>query len=62
MSTFADSDDSDEFQHDAACIGKKTDIQTKECNIFFENYNLIPQDMYKGLSQVYCDKPEGIIH
>ena len=30
--------------------------------IFFLNYNLIPLGMYNGSSQVYCIKPEGIIH
>ena len=36
MSTFANSEDPDKKQHDAAytvCIGKK-DLQTKEYNIF----------------------------
>ena len=39
------------------CEGKK-DLLTKECNILF-NYNLTPLDIYNGLSQVYCLKPEG---
>ena len=30
--------------------------------IIFENYNLTPLDMYTGLSQAYCIKPEGPIH
>ena len=30
--------------------------------IYFENYNFTPLDMYNGLSQVYCIKPEGRIH
>ena len=32
--------------------------------IFLKNYNLTPIDTYDGLdlSQVYCFKPEGIIH
>ena len=34
------------------CKAKK-DLQTKEYNIFF-NCNLTPQDMYNGVSQVYC--------
>ena len=42
------------------CKGKK-DIQTKNM-ISFENYNLAPLVMYNGLSQVYCIKPEDIIH
>ena len=29
---------------------------------FFENNNLTPLDIYNGLSQVYCIKPEGKIH
>ena len=27
----------------------------------FENYNLIPLDMYNGLTQIYCIKFEGRI-
>ena len=27
--------------------------------IFLENYNWTPLDIYNGLSQVYCIKPEG---
>ena len=27
--------------------------------MFFFNYNLTPLDIYNGLSQVYCIKPEG---
>ena len=42
------------------CKGKK-DLQTKEYNIF-ENFNLTPLNMYNGLFQVYCIKPEGRIH
>ena len=30
--------------------------------IFFLNYKLTSLDMYNGLSQVYCIKPEGRIH
>ena len=41
------------------CKAKK-DIQTNI--IFLENYNLTPLDMYNGLSEVYCIKPEGIIN
>ena len=45
------------------CKGKN-DFHTKEYNIFFFflKINLTPLDMYNGLSQVYCIKPEGIIH
>ena len=55
MSTFTNSEDPDEMPH----IG--TNLQTKN-TIFFENYNLTPLNMYNGLSQVYCNKPEGRIH
>ena len=65
MGTFTNSEDPDEMPHDAAfhirvytvCYGKM-DLQTKK-TIFFENYNLTSLDMYNGLSQVYCIKPEG---
>ena len=40
----------------------KKDIQTNEYNILFENYNLTPLDMYNGLTEAYCIKPEGRIH
>ena len=30
--------------------------------IFRENFSLIPQDLYNGLSQVYYIKPDGWIH
>ena len=40
--------------------GKK-DFQPKN-TIFVLNYNLTPQDMYIGLSTVYCIKPEGRIY
>ena len=43
------------------CKGMKN-LQTKQCNMFNENYNLTPLDMYNGLSHVYCIKQEGIIH
>ena len=65
--TFANSDDPDEMQQNAAlhqglqCKGKKY-LQTKEYTFFFLNYNLNPLNMYNGLSQVYCIKPEGRIH
>ena len=42
------------------CYGKK-DLQTKN-EIFLKKINLTPLDMYKGLSQVYCIKPEGKAH
>ena len=42
------------------CQGKKDHLQTKY-NVSF-NYNQTPLDMYNGLSQVYCIKPEGRIH
>ena len=41
------------------CIRKK-DLQIKtQC---YENYYLPSLDIYNGLSQVYCIKPEGRIH
>ena len=41
------------------CKGKK-DLQTKKYILF--NFNLTPLDIYNGLSQVNCFKPEGRIH
>ena len=42
------------------CKDKK-DIQTERIQYLKKN-NLTPLDMYIGLSKVYCNKPEGIIH
>ena len=67
MISFANSEDPDKMQHNAAfyqdirCKGKKNIFRQKN-TIFFFNYNLTPLDMYNGISQVYCIKPEGIIH
>ena len=41
-------------------IGEK--IFRKKITIFFENYNLIPLDMFNGLFHVCCIKPERRIH
>ena len=42
------------------CVGIK--IFRQKNTIFFENFNLTPLDMYNGLSEVNCIKPEGRIH
>ena len=31
-------------------------------NTIFENYNLTPLDKYNNPSQVYCIRPEGLLH
>ena len=68
MDTFINSEDPDEMPHYAAfhqglyCLLGKKDLQTKNNNTTFKNYNLTPQGMYSGLSKVYCIKPEGKIH
>ena len=70
MSTFANSEDPDEMQHNAAlcCIssGSTLFVRVKmifrQKKTFFLNYNLTPLDMYNGLSQVYCIKQEGRAH
>ena len=66
MGTFTNREDRDEMPHFAAinlglhlCKSKR-DIQTKN-TIFFLNYNLTPLDIFNGLAQVYCIKPEGRI-
>ena len=67
MSTFANSEDPDEMQHNAAfhqglhCL-QRLNIFRQKNKIFVENYNLTPLDMCNGLSQVYCIKPERGIH
>ena len=67
MSIFANSEDPDEMQHNAAFIRVYTACKDKlifrqKDSIFFENYNLTPLDMYNGLSKSYCIEPEGRIH
>ena len=66
MSTFANSEEPDEMQHNAAfhqglhCKGKKS--SDKRIQYFFENHNPTPPDINNGLSQVYCIKPERRMH
>ena len=43
------------------CKGEKN-LQFLKNTLFFANYNLKPLDMYSGLSQVHCIKPERRIH
>ena len=66
MSTFANSEDPDEMQHNAAFhlvyTVKVKKIFRQKNAIFFKNYNLTPLDLHNGLSQVYCIKQEGRIH
>ena len=67
-SIFANSEDPDEMQHNAAfhqglhsiCKGKK-DLQEKK-TIYLENNDLTPLGMHNGLSQLYYIKQEGRIH
>ena len=42
------------------CKGEK--LSSREFNIFLKNYNLIPLDMYNGLSPFYCIKHAYLIH
>ena len=67
MSTFANSEDPDEMQHNAFdqglhCLQRKKRSSDKIIEYFFQKYNLTPLDMYNGLSHVYWIKPEGRIH
>ena len=60
MRIFANSEDPDEMQHNAAfhrgsaLFVKVKKIFRQKNTIFLENDNLTPLDMYNGLSQVYC--------
>ena len=56
MGTFTNNEDPDEMPLKAA--KKKEDIFRQKHN-FFLNYTLTFLDMYNGISQVYCIKPEG---
>ena len=66
MSTFENSEDPDEMQHNAAFhqglhfVKVKRDFR-KKSSIFFKLYPDTP-DIQNGLSKVYCIKPEGRIH
>ena len=40
----------------------KVKLSSDKKYILTKNYNLTPPDMYNGLSQVYCIKPEGKTH
>ena len=62
MGTFKNSKDPDEkAKYDFYTDKVKKNLRTKKYNIF-ENYNPTTLEMYNGLSQVYCIKPEGRIH
>ena len=57
---FANSDDPDEsIISGSTLFVKVTKIFRQKKTISFENYNPTSLDMYNGLSQVYCIKPEG---
>ena len=60
MNSFANSEDPDDMLHFIWVYtvrnGRKIFKIIQYC---IENYNLTPIDMYNGLSQVYCIKPEG---
>ena len=67
MKTFANSENQDELQYNTAFsrlhfISVYTVSKVSKDTVFFENYNLAPLKLYNGLSQVYCIKPDGLIH
>ena len=70
MGTFTNSEDPDEMLHNVAfhqgfhsvCLLRFKRSSDKKKNLFFLNYNQTSIDVYKGLSQIYCIKPEGRIH
>ena len=67
MKTFANSENQDEMQHNTAFlklhfIRVYTVCKVKKNTMSFENYNLAPLKLYNGLSQVYCIKPDRLIH
>ena len=57
MSTFTNSEDPV-----STLFVKVKKIFRQKNTIFFENYTLTHLDMYNGLSEVYCIKPEGRTH
>ena len=65
MGTFTNREDPDEMPHFAAFnlgLHQKQKRYSDKKYYFFIYYNLTPLDIYNGLSQVYCIKPEGRIH
>ena len=63
MSTFANSEDPDEMQLNAAFHqGLHCMYADKKNTIYYENYDLTSLDIYNGLSQVICIKPEARIN
>ena len=48
--------------HQSTLFVKVKKIVRQMNTLLFKNYYLTPLDMYNGLSQVYCIKPEGRIH
>ena len=64
MNNFAISEEPDEMQHSSgSTLFEKIKKSFRQNNIILlKNQNLAPLDMYNGLSQVYCIKPEGRIH
>ena len=62
MSTFANSEDPDEMQHNVTLFVKVKKIFRQKNTIFFLNYNQTTLNMYNGLSQSNCIKPEGKVH
>ena len=65
MGTFLNSEDPDEMLHNAAfhatLFVKVKKIFRQKIQYLKTNYILTPLDMYNGLSQVYCIKPEESI-
>ena len=68
MKTFGNSENQDEMQHNTV-FSRLHSIRVytvckvkKRVQCFFENYNLASLKLYNGLSQVYCIKPDGLIH
>ena len=47
------------FHQGLHCLLRQKKIIRQKNTVFFINYNLTSLDMYNGLSQVYCIKPEG---
>ena len=67
MKTSANSENKDEMQHNTAFsrlhfIRVYTVCKVKKEYNVFEKYNLAPLKLYNGLFQVYCIKPDGLIH
>ena len=62
MRTFANSEDPECCISSVSTLFVMVKKRSSDKIQFFKNNNPTPLDLYNGLSQVYCIKPDGKIH